>query len=206
MWDVVGLRGTGSDGFAVEDLFVPEAHTTAREDQAERRDRSPLYGVSSYSLYACGFAAVALGVARSLLDQLLRLAAEKTPRGYRSTLRQDGALQADVGEAEARLRAARMYLFGTLGELWDGVQRSGAATLDQRMAVRLAATWSIRTAKEVANVAYDAAGATAVFAANPFERRFRDMHTLAQQVQGRKAHFATVGQYLLGLEADTTWL
>ena len=37
-------------------------------------------------------------------------------------------------------------------------------------------------------------GATAVFSANPFERRFRDMHTIAQQLQGRDSHYEDVGK------------
>ncbi len=74
------------------------------------------------------------------------------------------------------------------------------------MTIRLAATHAIQQAVTVVDFAYHAAGATAIFAANPFERRFRDMHTVAQQLQGRKAHFETVGQYLLDLEADMSFL
>ncbi len=56
-------------------------------------------------------------------------------------------------------------------------------------------------------MAYHAAGSTAIFEENPFERRFRDIHTVSQQVQGRREHFETVGQYLLGLAPDTlAWL
>ena len=48
--------------------------------------------------------------------------------------------------------------------------------------------------------AYKAAGVDAIFpgAHNPFERRFRDMHTLSQQIQSRASHFEAVGQILLG--------
>ena len=49
---------------------------------------------------------------------------------------------------------------------------------------------------------YRAAGATAIFPANPFERRLRDALTASQQVQGRIDHYATVGQYLLGMTPD----
>lgn len=39
------------------------------------------------------------------------------------------------------------------------------------------------------------------------ERRFRDIHTVSQQLQGRQEHFETVGQYLLGLEPGSLmWL
>jgi hypothetical protein len=45
-------------------------------------------------------------------------------------------------------------------------------------------------------------GSTAIFEAKPFERRFRDIHTVTQQLQGRQSHYESVGQVLLGLEPD----
>ena len=75
------------------------------------------------------------------------------------------------------------------------------------MTIRLAATFAIHQSMAVVDTAYHAAGASAIFAANPFERRFRDIHTVAQQLQGRQQHFETVGQYLLGLDPDSlAWL
>jgi hypothetical protein len=38
----------------------------------------------------------------------------------------------------------------------------------------------------------------------PFERRFRDVHTAAQQAQGRQAHYETISRVLFGLAPDTT--
>lgn len=49
---------------------------------------------------------------------------------------------------------------------------------------------------------YEAAGAMAFFNARPFERRFRDIHTVTQQIQGHSEHFETVGQVLLGRKPD----
>ncbi len=207
MWHVVGLKGTGSDGYTVTDLFVPQALTVTRiDDPAALRYRGRLYDMSAYSLFACGFAALALGVTRSLVDAFVDLAKDKTPRGYRNRLRDDAVTQAELGYAEARLRAARMYLIGTLAAAWDEAGRSGGVSLEARMAMRLAATYAIRQGKEVADTAFDAAGTTAVFVSNAFERRFRDIHTVAQQLQGRKAHYRTVGQYLLGLEGELGWV
>jgi hypothetical protein len=51
----------------------------------------------------------------------------------------------------------------------------------------------------VVDTLYHEAGASAILMANPFERRFRDIHAVAQQVQGRRANFELVGQRLLGL-------
>jgi alkylation response protein AidB-like acyl-CoA dehydrogenase len=207
IWQVIGLKGTASDGYTVTDLFVPANLSVARiDDPAALRYVAPLYAVSAYSMFACGFAALALGLARSLLDSFVALALEKTPRGYKNRLREDAVTQSDVGHAEARLRAARMYLMGTLEEAWDEALGTGTVSLDRRMAIRLAATYAIRQAKEVAASAYEAAGTSAVFIANPFERRFRDINTVAQQLQGRKSHYQTVGQYLLGIDAELGWV
>jgi indole-3-acetate monooxygenase len=202
IWQVVGLRGTASDAYAATDLFVPDAFTLIRDNPAGRREAGPLYCMTTHLLFACGFAGVALGLARGLLDALVDLAKEKTPRGYRTKLRESALAQTEIAVAEARLRAARMYLLGTIGEVWDGLQRTRQFSLDQRMAIRLAATHAIHEAVQVADTAYHAAGATAIFERNPFERRFRDIHAVAQQVQARRAHFETVGRHLLGLETD----
>jgi len=95
----------------------------------------------------------------------------------------------------------------SLEETTAEVARTGHITLDQRMVIRLASTFAIHQSLQVVDTAYHAAGSTAIFEANPFERRFRDIHTVSQQLQGRSEHFETVGQYLLGLEPGSTmWL
>jgi len=141
-----------------------------------------------------------------MLDALIALAKDKSPRGLKQTMRESAVVQSDVGELEARLRATRHYLLGTLAEVWDMVQRTQELTVEQRMAIRLASSRTIHESRDVANACYHAAGATAVFSGNPFERRFRDMHAIVQQLQGRRAHYETVGKFLLGLDADTAFL
>ena len=206
IWSVGGLRATGSDAFTVSDLFVPTERSAARDDPAERLHPGPLYCFPIGCLYASGFAAVALGIARSMLDALVELARDKTPRGSKGPLRDSAVIQSQVAQAEAQLRSARLFLVSSLEEIWRTVEPSGVLTLDQRVQIRLASTYAIHRAKEVADVVHHAAGATAIFTASPFDRRFRDIHAVTQQVQGRQAHFETVGQFLLGLEPDTTWL
>ena len=78
-------------------------------------------------------------------------------------------------------------------------------TVEQRMTVRMASTHAIHKAREAVDFAYNAAGATAIFDNHPLERRFRDIHTVTQQLQGRLSHFETVGAWMLGADADLTW-
>lgn len=206
MWHVMGLRGTGSDAYEVRDLFVPAAHAATRDAPAERRHPSPLYCVPTGSVYAAGFAGLALGIARSMQDEFVRLAAGKTARGQKSPLRDNAVIQSQVSQAEARLRSARAFLLDSLREIWTSVVEGGEITFDQRMQIRLASTWAINEAEKVASAAYGAAGSTAIFENQPFERRFRDIHAVTQQVQGRPVHFETVGAHVFGLETDSPFV
>jgi len=198
-WNVMGLRGTGSDTYAVNEVFVPDEHTVIRDNPPDRRETGTLYRFTTTNLYASGFGAVALGIARAMLDAFRALAADKTPQALSQRLAENTAIQKEAALAEAKLTAARALLLNTLEETWVDVVVSGALTVEQRMRIRLAATFATHQAREVADFAYHEAGATAIFAANPFERRFRDINTVTQQVQARSAHFETVGAHILGL-------
>jgi indole-3-acetate monooxygenase len=202
IWHVIGLRGTGSDSYTVTDLFVPKEYTVLREAEAKPRQPGLLYAFSSSNIYASGFAGVALGIARSALDAFVELARDKIPRGAKSTLRDNNVIQAQVAQSEARLGASRAFLLGALDQIWREADAAGQLTVDHNTTIRLASTWAIHQTREVVDTAYHAAGATAIFESNPFERRFRDIHTVVQQYQGRQAHFETVGQVLLGLEPE----
>jgi len=204
VWDVIGLRATGSDSFSVEDLFVPTDYAVSRDDPTARRCDTALYQFPAMSLYATGFSGTALGIARSMLESFMDLAGKKTPRLARNPLKDDGIIQSEVALADARLCAARAFLIDELGGIWQAVTESGELTIDQRMRIRLAATYGIHQAREVADMVYELAGATAIFTSNPFERRFRDINTVTQQLQGRRSHFRTVGAYQLGHPADMT--
>ena len=206
VWHVIGLRGTGSDSFSVSDVFVPEAYTVPRHEEPAPHDPSPLYCFPYVSLFAVGFAGVALGLARSSLEAFIALAKDKTPRGFKGTLRENAVIQSQVAQAEARLAGARLYLITSLQEIWQAVERARRVTIDQRVRIRLAASYAILQAREVVNFAYHGAGSTAVFIGAPFERRFRDMYAITQQMQGRDDHFESVGQYLLGLDANIAHL
>ncbi|HXO03944.1 MAG TPA: acyl-CoA dehydrogenase family protein [Stellaceae bacterium] len=204
IWHVMGLRGTGSDQYSVTDLFVRDDHTVLHDRTVPARQGGLLYRFSFSNLYASGFAGLALGVARAFYDSFVALAADKTPRGAKSTLRHNNVVQSQVAQASARLRSARAFLLSSLGEIWEAVAETGEVTLDHNATIRLASTWAIKQAREVVDELYHAAGATAIFDDQPFERRFRDINTIAQQMQGAQRHFETVGGILLGLDPDAT--
>jgi alkylation response protein AidB-like acyl-CoA dehydrogenase len=195
-WHVIGLRGTGSDSYSVADLFVPNEYCFDRSVPAPHP--GTLYRIPLGQSYPVGFGAVALGIARAVLAAFLALAAEKTPRGA-GRLRDNAAVQGLLGHMTARLRAARTFLLQSVAEIWADLESGQELSHAHSLTIRMASTYAIQESQAVVDAAYHEAGATAIFDSGPFERRLRDMHAVAQQIQGRRANFELVGQHLLGI-------
>lgn len=204
VWDVMGLRGTGSDTFEVTDLFVPDDETADREDRSALTDGSPIYRISTSLVYAVGFTGLQIGIARAMLDNLRDLALEKTPRGAASPLRESAVFHSQYGQFEARLRMIRTAVFATADDVYANVMRTGAPSMEDRVALRLACTHGINEAVALTTDIYRAAGATAIFPSRGFERCLRDALTASQQVQARFDHYENVGRHLLGLDLNST--
>lgn len=197
-WNPIGMRGTASEGYRLTDLFVPEAFSGTREEPEQRREPGKLYAFTMQGLYAVGVAGVGFGIARAMLDAFIVLAARKTPRGL-GRLGDSATVQAGVARHEAALGAARAWLVETLRDVWDAADDGlGVIDIPARARVRLACAHAIQAAVGVADFTYKAAGVDAIFPGSPFERRFRDMHTLSQQIQSRDSHFEAVGAIMLG--------
>ena len=201
VWDVIGLNGTGTDSYSVDNLFIPEKFAVLRDDPTALREKGRLYRITTYTMFGLGFAAVSLGVARATLDAAIDLARGKASVGLKA-MRENNAVQGAIGRIEGNLRAARAYLYATANEAWRDLTQTGNLSEAHRIALRLASTWTIHQAASVVDSAYHMAGATAVFRANKFERRFRDMHAIAQQVQARNNHYEDVGKAILGNSSE----
>jgi alkylation response protein AidB-like acyl-CoA dehydrogenase len=206
VWQVMGLRGTGSDNYTIKDLFVDDAHTLTREYEPERQQHGPLYTFQAMQLYASGFASVALGTARAMLDAFIALARTKTQAWSSDPMRDNQAVQQIVSHSDAAWKAARAGLHKAVDDAWRDVVRSGELSVDHRMEIRQAATYTIHVSRDMAHQVFHEAGSTAIFNKHPFERRLRDVNSVSQQLQGRRTHFETVGHYRLGGEANLRWI
>jgi alkylation response protein AidB-like acyl-CoA dehydrogenase len=204
-WNTIGLRGTASEGYRVTGLFVPEAYSGTREDPSLRRDTGPLYAFTMQGLYAVGVAAVAFGIARAMLDAFVALATEKTPRGLQR-LADSPVVQAAVARREASLGSARVWLVDILKDVAANADEVAPIDLNARVRIRLGCAHALHAATEVADYVYKAAGTSAIFLGTPFERRFRDMHTVSQQIQARESHFEAVGRAMFNGDPDGLFL
>ena len=204
-WQVRGMRGTGTNHFAVDDVFVPEDRTV-KSVTAPLIEQGPLYRLPRTLVFASGDAAVALGTARSCLAAFMELATTKTPRAMDALLRDQPMIQSEVGRAEARLRSGLAFLREAVREIWDAVVANGAVTLEQRAVLRLATTDGIRTAVAIVDSVYNMAGATAAYESSPIQRHFQDVHVMSQHLQARLALYELVGRHWLGLKIDESRL
>ncbi len=202
IWHTLGLRGTASNEYVVKDLFVPTNHTMLRDAPTDRREVGPLYRFGSSQLYSAGFAGVGLGIARGTIDAFLDLPATKTSRGAAKPLRDNNVVQSQLAQAEAKWHSARAFLHNTLDEIYEFAVRHGDMTDRHAAMLRLASTWSIQQSRDVVNTIFHCAGSMAVFENQPFERRLRDIDTVAQQSQGRQLHYESVGQFMFGLQPE----
>ena len=197
IWQVNGLRGTGSFSFEVEDYFVPASRSFV--ETKTPRESGPLYLIPRSLFFGSGFGSVALGVARAALDAAIDVASKKTPQ-EQSLLRDQPLIQREIGQAEALWGGAAAFLKEKAAKLWRSAVDLHALPLEDRIELRLASTHAIRQAAGVVDIAYGVFGSTAIFESSPIQRKFQDAHAITQQIQGRMENYETAGQFFLGLE------
>ena len=204
-WDVVGLRGTGSHDFVVEDVFVPAAYATHPAD-------APVHRVPGYhprfhaSFQWTTTVANSLGIARGAMDAFVELATTRASTMSSALLRDRPAVQAKVAEAEAIICSARAFVLDAIGRLWQ-VGRDGGSDIDEPIArARLAIVHGMREAQRAVDLLFHAAGTNAVYARSPLERAFRDIHVAIQHGAALPQHIESAGKALLGLRpTDPGW-
>jgi len=198
-WDTFGLRGTGSHDVAVNDLFVPEAMTTAVAGE-EPSHGGPLYKLPPFSRLAYNKVGVATGIARAAIDHFVELAEGKTPRLARSRLRDRPRAQLAVAEAEAALRSARAFVFEAVDEAWETVMAGGRCDRRQRALVRLACSHACQEAIRAVELVHSAAGTSANEVDSLLGRARQDVAVVAQQIMVAPHFIEDAGRVLLGLD------
>ncbi len=198
VWDTTGMRGTGSNDFIVEDVFVP-FDDCPNLGSGPAYITGPLY--SWPALFLVSHAGVPLGLARSALDFVEELSARKelTPG---LALRQDGQVQETIAKAEAAIEAARCYVYRTLENLWATLCAEEKPSPRQRAHYRLMMTHAHQTAKDVINILYDLAATSAIFRSSPLERNMRDILTSSQHRVVHPKMYRPAGRLILGLDPE----
>jgi alkylation response protein AidB-like acyl-CoA dehydrogenase len=207
-WSVLGMRGTGSHDFVVDDMVVPTRRVASVRYARARAGRLYHPRLAMVVTWA-PTAGVALGLARGALDDFAELsAARSTASPLPLAHRRD--VQAAVGQAEAIVAAARAYCVAAIGHAWEAVASDPhgetSPELDRAIAhARLAITHAMGEAVRAVDLLLRAAGTGGVFCKAGIERRFRDVHVAQQHAAGLAGHVEAAGRVLLGLPADAPY-
>src|SRR6202034_4231926 len=141
-WHVQGLKGTGSYDYNVTDLFVPAGRTFALMCQTPLRGESPIFFMGLIPVTAAGHASWALGVAKSMLDDVAELAQSKVRMGDAASLAHRDSFQRHLSHHTAMWKAARLLVVDTFSQVERAVANGEALTPNMRADMRVAATYA----------------------------------------------------------------
>jgi len=203
-WQVMGMRGTGSNSVRIDEVEIPWQLTAPIATQlhvANRYYKGALYRCPGRVLFAT-YVPISLAVAGRALDALDTLARVKTPAASTALLRERQLAQLKFGKALANFRAAREYFFATLNAAWKRAERGESANDTQRAELYLAGTHGVQAAAESVRLVADAAGTSAIYEHGELARLVRDMEVLRHHGFASENRYASVAQQMWGSPLD----
>jgi len=194
-WDSTGLRGSSSQDYVLDDVFIEQDWSFLVGDNINPMSNS-MYSFPAIAF--CQLAGITLGMARSSITLLKEIAQTKR-RGPR-LLRDDPALQLRLAEAEAATSSARCYVKSAARDVLDTLARGEELSWDQRATYRLSCTHAVDRATDAVDTIYKLAGGAAVYKPNQLDRNLRDIHTARTHMRVSDVTYIAAGRMLLGLE------
>jgi alkylation response protein AidB-like acyl-CoA dehydrogenase len=188
-WNVSGLQGTGSKTVAIpEPLFVPSHRVLSLgaifsgkvpglevPDNDQARFTFPTFGPTA-------LVSPIVGMAQGALDAFTETArdAKRMARpGVFEKVAESPLIQSLIGQAAARIDAARTLMVTSLGEAQDVIRSGGTLEIEQRVRIRRNHGFAARTSAEVANDLFAKSGAAAADEKNRVQRFWRDANAAA---------------------------
>jgi indole-3-acetate monooxygenase len=202
-WTVSGLRGTGSNDVAFNDVLIPAEYTFQFPNPEATWQKGPAARIPLMVQLGGSLAAVGLGIAHHAIEALKQIAVSKVPLGTMATLRDRPIAQTQLGEAEGTLRAARAYLYSSAEEIWQRGERGQPFDSNALVAARLASVTAAKFAARAVDLVYDAAGISSLNTTQPIERCWRDVHAVTQHITLNTARYEVAGRVLFGLPAGS---
>jgi alkylation response protein AidB-like acyl-CoA dehydrogenase len=203
-WDVMGLRGTGSIDYSIDNVHVPEEYTHIQTANVPITGGS-IFTLAIFGISCIGHTGFALGVGRRMLDELRVVATAET--GRPQTLPQRGGGEGfleQFGIAEAKLRSSRAFAYECWGEIEAALARGDRPSVRQITLARLALNHATTAVTEVCAFAYRYGGGIAL-RDSVMQRCFRDMNAGTQHASVSFGILRECAKELLGLAEGKVW-
>ncbi|MGE5539413.1 MAG: acyl-CoA dehydrogenase family protein [Gemmatimonas sp.] len=178
-WHTMGLEGTGSKTFEVKDVFIPEhrrldgklAHVGQGPGTAVNKAavyRTPRGGITS-----TGFAALAVGMAKGVLEEWLLYTAPRKSRGI-SVSEQPGT-QMIAARASAEIESVEALYFGTITRAMRVLEAGGTLSSFDLVTARRNVAYTCKIALKAGTRLFNAGGGRALFRGQGLERQYRNL-------------------------------
>jgi indole-3-acetate monooxygenase len=201
VWDMAGLRGSGSDTVVAVDGHVRPEHADVQLWSLPAQYDNPVYRMPVPFRLAYNKAGVALGVAQGALQAFEELSGTKTPMMSSGLLRDRPDAQSRYGRATAIVRSARAYLVDALNDVEEELHAGREVpSAELTQAARLACVHATNTCMEAVDLIHNAAGTSALRMDSPLERKLRDAHGCATHRWVAHPLYGDLGRILLGGE------
>lgn len=188
-WHTIGLRGSGSQGYAVRDVFVPAHHSFDRFF-APTAAAEPL--VKHVDLPFYSMAGIPIGIAAHALD--LAVADVRGRTGARAPGERVLGL---IGEADTYVRAARALVYDGLARIDEAIFADGVVPSPDVMA-RGDSPLATEFARHVVDICADVVGSKVVYDSGPFEQLIRDLAGVSAHASTWRSRWVDVGATIVG--------
>lgn len=206
-WHVSGLVGTGSRDVACEGIHVPDCMTLepaqTRGGPTPGTPHSPglLYQLPVLGLFPHILLGPMIGIAQGAWDDYVAEIRERVSTYNAAPLAGHTQIQMKVAEAGALIQAARLLAHDNIREAERVAETGRLPTVEEKVRWRRDGAWAAQNCVKSVQILQSAIGAAGNYLSNPFQRRFRDMHAAAGQVQVNfDINGAEYGRVALGLE------
>ena len=210
-WFTMGLAGTGSKSFVIDNAFVPHHRTEVIPDllvgnpPGAAVNPNPLYRQPFLSVVPTCLVAPQIGMARGALDVFVEQVKSRKTRGAvaggGNSMADFTAVQMRVAEAAACIDAATLLIHRDLKETAEMAERGGPPTLDLRQRNRRNHSFASKLSVQAVDALFAAAGGSGLGLQHPLQRFWRDVHAAAAHISVNwDVVGAMYGQHVFGLE------
>ncbi|GAA0691271.1 flavin-dependent monooxygenase [Marinobacterium maritimum] len=213
-WYSAGMQGSGTKTARIEGVFVPEHRIQAAGDMMEGRHvgrslypDSKIYHTPYRPYFACGFAAMSLGVAERMIDVYKEMTKNRVRAYTGAQVKESIPPILRIAESYQQVCAARAYLEKTWNEHKEYGERHEYPDRYTLAHWRTNQAYAIKMCVEAVNRLWAVMGASNWLADREGQRLWRESNmTAAHAYTDYDVCAQIIGREILGLEPDPSLL